>query len=72
MFQHDVKRVVAYSTGSQLGYMLLGCGLSQYEAAITHLLNHGTFKALLFLSVGVVIHGLRDEQDVRSVGGMLR
>ena len=66
----DIKRIIAYSTGSQLGYMVLCCGLSGYKVAVYHLLNHGFFKALLFLSAGMVIHGVRDEQDLRRLGGL--
>ena len=69
---NDIKKIIAYSTGSQLGYMVLGCGLSAYKVSMYHLLNHGFFKALLFLSAGVVIHGMQDEQDLRRYGGLRR
>lgn len=72
LFQNDLKRVIAYSTCSQLGYMVLACGLSHYSTALFHLFNHALFKALLFLSAGSVIHGLCDEQDLRKMGGLLR
>jgi NADH-ubiquinone oxidoreductase chain 5 len=68
--QHDLKRVIAYSTCSQLGYLLLACGLSQYQAALFHLVNHAFFKALLFLCAGAVIHSFHDEQDIRRYGGL--
>lgn len=70
MLQNDLKRVIAYSTCSQLGYMTFACGLSNYSAALFHLINHGFFKALLFLSAGSIIHGLSDEQDLRRMGGL--
>lgn len=72
IFQNDLKRVIAYSTCSQLGYMVLACGLSNYSLALFHLLNHAFFKALLFLSAGSVIHALVDEQDMRRMGGLLK
>ncbi len=68
--QTDIKRVLAYSTVSQLGYMFLGCGVAAYSAAIFHLVTHAFFKALLFLAVGSVIHGLAGEQDLRKMGGL--
>ena len=71
VFQHDLKKVIAYSTCSQLGYMVLACGLSGYDVGIFHLSNHAFFKALLFLSAGSIIHGLSDEQDMRKMGGLL-
>lgn len=70
--QNDMKRVIAYSTCSQLGYMVAACGLSLYPIAIFHLATHAFFKALLFLSAGSVIHGLADEQDMRAMGKTLR
>jgi NADH-ubiquinone oxidoreductase chain 5 len=69
-FQYDLKRVIAYSTCSQLGYMVLACGLSKYNLAMFHLVNHAFFKALLFLSAGSVIHAFADEQDMRRMGGL--
>ena len=68
--QHDIKRVLAYSTISQLGYMFLGCGVAAYSAAVFHLVTHAFFKALLFLAAGSVIHALSGEQDMRVMGGL--
>jgi len=70
LVQTDIKRVLAYSTVSQLGYMFLGCGIGAYTAAIFHLMTHAFFKALLFLSAGSVIHALGGEQDIRKMGGL--
>jgi NADH-quinone oxidoreductase subunit L len=70
MVQHDIKRVLAYSTISQLGYMFLACGVGAYAAGIFHLLTHAFFKALLFLAAGSVIHALGGEQDMRRMGGL--
>ena len=70
LVQTDIKRVLAYSTISQLGYMFLGCGVAAYSAAIFHLMTHAFFKALLFLAAGSVIHGLSGEQDMRKMGGL--
>lgn len=69
-FQFDLKKVIAYSTCSQLGYMIFACGNSQYVLALYHLFNHAFFKALLFLGAGSVIHAMMDEQDVRKMGGL--
>lgn len=69
LVQHDVKKVIAYSTCSQLGYMFFACGLSGYSVGLFHLFNHAFFKALLFLSAGSLIHGMGDEQDMRKLGG---
>ncbi len=68
--QNDIKRVLAYSTISQLGYMFLACGVAAYSAAIFHLFTHAFFKALLFLAAGSVIHALGGEQDMRKMGGL--
>ncbi len=68
--QNDIKRVIAYSTCSQLGYMFFACGVSAYSAGIFHLMTHAFFKALLFLGAGSVIHALSDEQDLRNMGGV--
>ncbi len=68
--QHDIKRVLAYSTISQLGYMFLGCGVAAYSAAVFHLVTHAFFKGLLFLAAGSVIHALSGEQDMRHMGGL--
>ena len=70
MAQTDIKRVLAYSTVSQLGYMFLAAGVAAYSAAIFHLMTHAFFKALLFLAAGSVIHGLGGEQDMRNMGGL--
>lgn len=70
--QNDIKRVFAYSTVSQLGYMFLGLGVGAYSAGIYHLMTHAFFKALLFLGAGSVIHGLSGEQDLRHMGGLRR
>jgi len=70
MFQNDIKKIVAYSTCSQLGYMFFSCGVSNYFAGIFHLFNHAFFKALLFLSMGVIIHAIFDEQDLRKMGNL--
>ena len=67
--QNDIKRVIAYSTCSQLGYMIFACGISQYSVGVFHLANHAFFKALLFLGAGSVIHALSNEQDMRKMGG---
>jgi NADH-quinone oxidoreductase subunit L len=70
LVQTDIKRVLAYSTISQLGYMFLACGVAAYSAGIFHLMTHAFFKALLFLAAGSVIHGLGGEQDMRRMGGL--
>jgi len=70
--QNDIKRVIAYSTCSQLGYMFFACGVSAYSAGIFHLMTHGFFKALLFLGAGSVIHAMSDEQDMRKMGGIYK
>ena len=70
LVQTDIKRVLAYSTVSQLGFMFLACGVGAYIAAIFHLVTHAFFKALLFLSAGSVIHALSGEQDIRKMGGL--
>ena len=70
--QNDIKRVIAYSTCSQLGYMFFAAGVSAYSAGIFHLVTHAFFKALLFLGAGAVIHAMSDEQDMRKMGGLGR
>ena len=70
LVQTDIKRVLAYSTVSQLGYMFLGLGVGAYGAAVFHLMTHAFFKALLFLGAGSVIHGMSDEQDIGKMGGL--
>lgn len=70
--QNDIKKIIAYSTCSQLGYMFFACGVSAYSAGIFHLMTHAFFKALLFLGAGSVIHALSNEQDIRYMGGVWR
>lgn len=70
LVQNDIKRVIAYSTCSQLGYMFFACGVGAYAAAMFHLMTHAFFKALLFLGAGSVIHGMSGEQDMRKMGGI--
>nr|WJJ70081.1 NADH dehydrogenase subunit 5 [Resomia ornicephala] len=70
LVQNDIKKVIAYSTCSQLGYMVMICGFSYYSSSLFHLLNHGFFKALLFLSAGSIIHAINDEQDLRKMGSL--
>nr|YP_008519367.1 NADH dehydrogenase subunit 5 [Microchloropsis salina]AGI48946.1 NADH dehydrogenase subunit 5 [Microchloropsis salina]AHX25028.1 NADH dehydrogenase subunit 5 [Microchloropsis salina] len=70
LLQNDMKKVIAYSTCSQLGYMIFACGLSNYHVGVFHLANHAFFKALLFLGAGCVIHAVGDEQDMRKLGGL--
>jgi len=71
LLQNDLKRVIAYSTCSQMGYLFMACGLSQYNVALFHLVNHAFFKALLFLAAGAVLHATYDQQDQRRLGGLL-
>src|ERR1700722_1069015 len=70
LFQFDIKKIIAYSTCSQLGLMFLACGLSAYDLALFHFFNHAFFKCLLFLLAGVIIHELGNEQDIRRMGGL--
>jgi NADH-ubiquinone oxidoreductase chain 5 len=72
ILQNDIKKVIAYSTCSQLGYMVFTCGLSNYTLSFFHLFNHAFFKALLFLGAGSVIHSLSNEQDMRKMGGLVK
>ena len=72
LFQNDIKKVIAYSTCSQLGYMILSCGLNNYSGSLFHLMNHAFFKALLFLSAGAIIHSMLDQQDMRRMGMLLK
>ena len=72
LLQNDLKKVIAYSTCSQLGYMVFVCGLSGYSLSLFHLANHAFFKALLFLSAGAVIHSISNEQDLRRFGALIR
>ena len=71
LLQNDLKRVIAYSTCSPLGYMITACGFSLYVYALFHLAMHAFFKALLFLCAGCIIHSLNNEQDMRRMGGLL-
>nr|YP_009522501.1 NADH dehydrogenase subunit 5 [Hygrophorus russula]AXQ02224.1 NADH dehydrogenase subunit 5 [Hygrophorus russula] len=71
LVQNDLKRIIAMSTISQLGYMVMAVGLSQYNVALMHVVNHAFFKALLFLGAGAVIHSFADQQDVRRMGGLI-
>jgi NADH-ubiquinone oxidoreductase chain 5 len=71
LIQNDLKRIIAFSTISQLGYMVMAVGLSQYNTALMHVVNHAFFKALLFLGAGAVIHSFADQQDVRRMGGLI-
>lgn len=70
LVQNDIKRVIAYSTCSQLGYMFVAAGVGVYSAAMFHLLTHAFFKAMLFLGAGSVIHAMHHEQDMRNYGGL--
>jgi NADH-quinone oxidoreductase subunit L len=72
LVQNDIKRVIAYSTCSQLGYMFVACGIGAYGVAIFHLFTHAFFKALLFLGAGSVIHAMHHEQDMRNMGGLAK
>ena len=72
LVQNDLKRIIAFSTISQLGYMVMAVGLSQYNVALMHVVNHAFFKALLFLGAGAVIHSFADQQDVRRLGGLIK
>jgi len=71
LVQNDIKKIIAYSTCSQLGYMAFICGTSNYSVGLFHLSNHAFFKALLFLGAGSVIHSLGNEQDIRKMGGLI-
>jgi NADH-ubiquinone oxidoreductase chain 5 len=72
LVQNDLKRIIAMSTISQLGYMVMAVGLSQYNVALMHTVNHAFFKALLFLGAGAVIHSFADQQDIRRMGGLIK
>jgi len=67
-----MKRIIAFSTISQMGYIFMSIGLSQYNVSIFHLCNHAFFKALLFLGAGAVIHAMSDQQDIRRLGGLIK
>lgn len=71
-FQYDIKKIIAFSTCSQIGYMFLACGLSAYNVAMFHLFTHAFFKALLFLCAGSIIHAISDQQDIWKMGGLFR
>ncbi len=71
LLENDLKKVIAFSTSSQLGYMVVACGISQYSLALFHLINHAFFKALLFQSAGAVLHAVMDEQDMRKMGNLV-
>jgi NADH:ubiquinone oxidoreductase subunit 5 (subunit L)/multisubunit Na+/H+ antiporter MnhA subunit len=70
--QFDIKKIIAYSTCSQLGYMVLSIGLANFQGSFYHLINHAFFKALLFLTAGAIIHSLSGEQDIRKMGGLFQ
>ena len=70
--QWDIKRILAYSTMSQIGYMIMGVGVGAYEGGVAHFFTHAFFKAQLFLGAGIIIHALHDEQDVRRMGGLMK
>src|SRR5258705_76242 len=72
LVQNDIKKVLAYSTVSQLGYMMLAAGVGAFSASIFHLMTHAFFKALLFLGAGSVIHAMSGEQDLRKMGGLAK
>ena len=72
LFQNDIKKVLAYSTVSQLGYMVMACGVGAFEYGVGHVVTHAFFKALLFLGAGSVIHAMHHEQDIRKMGGLLK
>lgn len=71
LVSQDLKRVVAYSTSSQLGYKVVCCGASLYNLGLYHLLNHAFFKSLLFLASGAVLHAVHDNQDIRKKGSLV-
>lgn len=68
--QSDIKKIIAFSTCSQLGYMVVACGMFEFSVAFFHLVTHAFFKSLLFLCAGVVIHTMGGEQDIRKMGGL--
>jgi NADH-ubiquinone oxidoreductase chain 5 len=71
LLQNDIKRVIAYSTCSQMGYLFMAVGISQYSVALFHLVNHAFFKRVLFLAAGGVLHSMADQQDMRRLGGLI-
>jgi NADH-ubiquinone oxidoreductase chain 5 len=72
LLQNDIKKIIAFSTTSQLGYMAFSCGISTYNVAFFHLINHAFFKSLLFLSAGSIIHAMSNDQDLRKFGGLIK
>src|SRR5690606_25467570 len=70
LFQNDIKKVLAYSTVSQLGYMFIGLGVMAYSSGLFHVITHAFFKALLFLGAGSVIHAMSNDQDIRNMGAL--
>jgi len=72
LFLSDIKKIIAYSTCSQLGYMIFACGISAYNVSLFHLMNHAVFKALLFLGAGAIIHSVSNEQDMRRMGNLIK
>jgi NADH-ubiquinone oxidoreductase chain 5 len=72
LFLSDIKKIIAYSTCSQLGYMIFACGISAYNVSLFHLMNHAVFKALLFLGAGAIIHSVSNEQDIRRMGNLIK
>ncbi len=71
LIEYDIKKIIAYSTISQLGYMVVSSGINLYNISLWHLVNHAFFKALLFLSAGAIIHALFDNQDLRKYGSLI-
>jgi len=71
LLQNDLKRIIAFSTISQMGYIFLAIGLSQFNVAVFHVVNHAFFKSMLFLAAGAIIHSMKDNQDIRKLGGLL-
>ncbi|RYE12097.1 MAG: hypothetical protein EOP34_11450 [Rickettsiales bacterium] len=69
--QNDLKRIIAFSTCSQIGYLFIAIGAGEFNIALFHMINHAIFKALLFLGAGVVIHSIADNQDIRRIGGLI-
>ena len=72
VIQNDIKSIIAFSTCSQLGFLFIACGLSQFSLAFFHLVNHAFFKAVLFLCAGTIIHGSMGDQDLRTYGGLAK
>eukprot|EP00834_Sanchytrium_tribonematis_P002317 NODE_69_length_24986_cov_0.236670.p2 type:complete len:132 gc:universal NODE_69_length_24986_cov_0.236670:23832-24227(+) len=70
--QFDIKKVIAFSTSSQIGYMITACASQEYAVSFNHLVNHAFFKAFLFINAGSIIHHLKDEQDFRNIGLLIK